>query len=86
MSGFHYEAKKLEENNISVKYNLNTDRILHPKEYIQVEIKKEDLSILNFDQIKDLDNFKTSYKPLNWLRAKCTEDKITFKDKLTHTS
>lgn len=84
MSAFHYLAYKFTEDEFVVKYNLNTDFILDPNYLIEVVLRKSDLEILNYDEIKDLPDFKVSKKPLNWLRAKCTDDKVIFKEKLRH--
>ncbi|WP_419211351.1 hypothetical protein ACNR9Q_11435 [Maribacter sp. X9] len=84
MTAFHYKAFKLNEDESSVKYNLNTDFFLDPNDFIEVIIRKKDLKVLNYDEIKDLPDFQISEKPLNWLRAKCTDDRIIFKERLRH--
>jgi len=84
MTAFHYKAFKLTEDESSVKYNLNTDFFLESNDFIEVIIGKKDLKILNYDEIKDLPDFQVSEKSLNWLRAKCTDDRIVFKEKLRH--
>ncbi|MBG7610836.1 hypothetical protein IU405_01070 [Polaribacter sp. BAL334] len=84
MTAFHYKAFKLSEDESFVKYNLNTDFFLDPNDFIEVIIRKKDLKILNYDKIKDLLDLQVSKKPLNWLRAKCTDDRIVFKENLKH--
>jgi len=84
MTAFHYKAFKLTEDESSVKYKLNTDFLLDPNDFIEVIIRKNDLKVLNYDEIKDLPHFQFSEKSLNWLRAKCTDDRILFKEKLRH--
>lgn len=84
MSAFHYKAQKTLEDETTVTYGLNTDFILHPSEYIEVVIRKEDLKVLNYDLIKDLPDFKVSEKPLNWLKAKCTNNRVDFKEVFKH--
>lgn len=84
MSAFHYRAFKVEEDEETVTYRLYTDFVFEPDETIKVILLKTNLEVKNFDEIKDLPDFSFNYKPLNWLRAKCTEDKIIFKEKLQH--
>ncbi len=84
MSAFHYKAFKISEDEEIVNYKLNTDFILDPDSFVEVNLRKNDLKVLNYDDIKDLLDFETSDKPLNWLRAKCTSDRIEFKSEIRH--
>jgi hypothetical protein len=84
MSAFHYKAKKVSENQSSVTYQLCVDFIFDSESSINVVIRKEDREILNFEDLKTRPEFSFSLKPLYWLRAKCTTDKIEFKDELRH--
>lgn len=84
MTAFHYKAFKKAEDESTVTYNLNTDFFLDPNDFIEVLIRKEDLKVINYEEIKDVPHFQVSEKPLSWLKAKCTNDRIVFEERLRH--
>lgn len=84
MTAFHYRANKVAKNEETVTYDLCTDFFFDPDAYIKVVLRKADLKVLNYDQIKDLPDFNLSEKPLNWLKAKSTNDRVQFEERLKH--
>ncbi|MDO5978682.1 hypothetical protein [Flavivirga spongiicola] len=84
MTAFHYKAIKIKEDKETVTYSLNADFFLDPNEFIEVILKKKDLTVMNYDEVINHPDFSFSKKPLYWLQAKSTDDKIHFKEKIKH--
>lgn len=62
MTAFHYKAHKIAEDDETVTYNLCTDFFFDTDSFIKVILRKIDLTVLNYDQIKDLPDFSVSKK------------------------
>lgn len=67
-----------------VIYHLTTDFILHSSEKIKVIIHKSTRDITNLKELEQIESLKNNMKPVYWLRMKCSDDRINFKEDLSH--